>query len=64
MKVYFEYGHKCLDNCNITIYHQVVTWRWNWFFISEIIKEIVKEIKFCRKYHYKFFIHKTIFNKE
>ena len=56
MKVYFRYGHKCLDSYNTVVEKQVVTWKWNWFFISETIKDIFNEIKFCRKMKYKFFI--------
>lgn len=58
MKVYFRYGHKCLDGCNTVVEKQVLTWRWNWFFISETIKDIIRELKFCKKQGYKFFIHK------
>ena len=35
MKVYFEYGHKCNDEYNTHVTRQIVTWKWNWFFVSE-----------------------------
>ena len=42
MRVYFSYGHKCLDEYNTTVEKQVVTWKWNLFFISETIKDIFR----------------------
>ena len=58
MTVYFEYGHKCNDEYNTHVTRQIVTWKWNWFFVSETIKDVVREIKFCRKMKYQFFFHK------
>lgn len=58
MRVYLEYGHKCNDNANTVVTQQLLSWRWSWFFISETIKDIFREIKFCRKMKYTFFIHR------
>ena len=58
MKVYFRYGHKCLDEWNTVVEKQVSTWKWNLFFIFETIKDIIRELKLCKKQGYKFFICK------